>query len=89
MKSLLISRHELSMKDFPELATVFVVSATFWGLIYFIGHIYMHNVKRDSKHFHNLPSGEKALYLSRIPAMLHALLASVLAFIVIYYTWYN
>jgi hypothetical protein len=78
----------LSMKDFPELASVFVASAAFWGFIYFISHFYMHNVKKDCKNFHIQSEGEKALYLSRIPAMLHALTASVLAFIVIFYTWY-
>ena len=87
MDTLLLSRHELSMKDFPLLATIFVISAVFWGLCYYISHVYMYNFKKDCKNFHNLPNGEKALYLSRIPAMLHAIVASVLAYIVIFHTW--
>ncbi len=87
LKQFLNQRHELSMKDFPVLASVFVGSAVFWGLIYTIFHFYMYKVKKDCKAFHNLPEGERALYLSRLPAMLHAALAAILAFIVVFFTW--
>jgi hypothetical protein len=87
MDTLLLSRHELSMKDVPLLGTIFVASALFWGLCYFIGYLYMHNFKKDCKYYHNLPNGEKALYLSRVPAMLHAIAASALAYVVIFHTW--
>ena len=62
-------------------------SIGFWSLVYFLSHLYMHKVKKGCKEFHQLNDGGKALYLSRIPAVLHASLASILAAFVIFGTW--
>ena len=87
LSTLLRERHELSTADIPTLGYVLLGSSGFWSLVYFLSHLYMYNVKKDCKAFHQLTDGDKALYLSRIPAALHAFLAFILASIVIFSTW--
>jgi hypothetical protein len=82
-KSFLNERHALSFKDVPLLTGVLVGSFIFWSFVYFLNHLYMHKVKKGCKEFHQLKDGDKALYLSRIPAALHAFVACILAGLVI------
>jgi len=87
LSTLLRERHELSTADVPTLGCVLLGSIGFWSLVYFLNYLVMHKVKKGCKVFHQLNDGDKALYLSRIPAALHAFLAFILAGFVIFGTW--
>ena len=87
LSTLLRERHELSTADIPTLGCVLLGSTAFWSIVYFLSHLYMYNMKKECKAFHQLTDGDKALYLSRIPAALHAFLAFILAAFVIFGTW--
>ena len=87
LETFLKEKHTLTTADIPTLASVLVGSFLFWAFVYLLNHMYMHKIKKDCKEFHQLKDGDQALYLSRIPAALHALLAFVLASVVIFGTW--
>ena len=87
--SILLHRHELTWDDFPVLSKTFFASVGFWSLVYAVSYTYKHKFDKNCKNYHNLPSGEQALYLSRVSAMIHAFFAFVLATIFILYTWYQ
>lgn len=86
-QDLLHHRHPLSTADIPLLGGIVLASASFWSLVYFSMYIYMNKVKKMNKEYHSLKDGDKALFLSRVPAALHALFAFILAAIVIFGTW--
>lgn len=87
LTNLLHHRHPLSTADIPTLGGIVIGSAGFWSMVYFLNHTFMHKVKKMNKEFHSLNESEKALYLSRVPAALHAFVAFILAAIVIFGTW--
>ena len=86
MKVFLQERHELSEADLPLLVGMFTLSVLFWSTAYSLSSYYMH--ARSNKHFHGLDSGLKALYLSRIVAMLHAAVAFTFGAFAYIHSWY-
>ena len=87
LSHLLHHRHPLSTADIPTLGGIVVASGGFWALVYLLNHTFMHKVKKMNKEFHSLNDNDKALYLSRVPAALHAFVAFIFAAIVIFGTW--
>jgi Na+-transporting methylmalonyl-CoA/oxaloacetate decarboxylase gamma subunit len=88
MSSFLLERHNVSKADIPLLGGIFVVATIVWFALYFISQVVMNTWQRHNKNYHRQSNEDKAMYLARIVAIIHAVVAFLYAFITIFFTWY-
>lgn len=78
--------HPLSKADYPLLTTVFMGALFGWIVQYVFFEFLMNTVFRGAKHYHAQTKEDKAMYLARIVAAVHAFLATAAAAVSLLYT---
>ena len=74
--------------DLFELSVVFSCSFAFFWLTYYLSQEFMNKQCKANAVYHALKSGQKADFLSRIVANVHAVLSCIAAVISYYGEWY-
>ena len=86
MKNLL-DNSPLDQHDIPRLVLFTGVMFIFFWIIYVSFAVYMGSQVKN-RHYQNLPLKQKGDYLSRLVANVHAVLAVIMGFVLIFATWY-
>ena len=85
-RPLLEDTSDLDQSDILNLKYTFAASFLGFSLVYFISQLLL-DAKKSNKHFHNLKATEKADYLSRVGAIIHAILSAIVGTVSIFYGW--
>ena len=74
-------------EDTQNLYITFGFFFAFFWLVYIVSNIYMNTAGKSNKAYHELKPGQKADFLSRVVANVHAIISCVAAVISLFGQW--
>lgn len=86
IRHLLEDTSDLNQSDILNLKYTFAASFFGFFFVYFISQMLL-EARKSNKHFQNLKPTEKADYLSRVGAILHAILSAIIGTVSVFYGW--